>query len=86
MTAIAGRLGRSPSTISPELARNTCAAGYRATTAHALAYERASRPKPAKLSVNLVLRAKVEHDLQLRYSPEQIAGRLRREFPDDAEM
>ena len=86
MTAIAVRLGRSPSTISRELARNTCGAGYRATTAHALAYERASRPKPAKLATNLVLRAKVEHDLELRYSPEQIAGRLRREFPDDAEM
>jgi transposase, IS30 family len=33
-----------------------------------------------------VLRAKVEQDLTRRYSPEQIAGRLRREFPDDAEM
>ena len=54
MRAIAARLGRSPSTISRELARNTCGAGYRATTAHALAYERASRPKPAKLAVNLV--------------------------------
>ena len=85
--AIATRLGRSPSTISRELDRNTVgAAGYRATTAHALAYERASRPKPAKLATNLALRAKVEQDLKRRYSPEQIAGRLRREFPDDAEM
>jgi IS30 family transposase len=50
------------------------------------ARERASRPKPAKLASNLALRAKVEHDLKRRYSPEQIAGRLRREFPDDAEM
>ncbi len=33
-----------------------------------------------------MLRAKVEQDLKRRYSPEQIAGRLRREFPDDAEM
>ncbi len=38
------------------------------------------------LATNLVLREKVEQDLQKRYSPEQIAGRLRREFPDDAEM
>ena len=51
-----------------------------------MAYERASRPKPAKLATNLALRAKVEHDLRRRYSPEQIAGRLRREFPDDADM
>jgi IS30 family transposase len=87
MRAIGARLGRSPSTISRELERNTgCGGRYRATTAHALAYERASRPKPAKLAVNLVLRAKVEQDLERRYSPQQIAGRLRREFPDDAEM
>jgi hypothetical protein len=57
--AIAARLGRSPSTVSRELTRNAGGAGrYRATTAHALAYARASRPKPAKLATNLVLRAK----------------------------
>jgi IS30 family transposase len=87
MRAIAAGLGRSPSTVSRELARNAGGTGlYRATTAHALAYDRASRPKPAKLATNLVLRAKGQHDLQRRYSPEQIAGRLRGEFPDNAEM
>jgi IS30 family transposase len=87
MRTIAGRLGRSPSTISRELGRNASGGGgYRATTAHALAYHRASRPKPAKLAVNQQLRAKVEEDLRRRYSPEQIAGRLRRQFPDDPEM
>ena len=80
-------LGRSPSTISRELQRNVQGTkGYRATTAHALAYERASRPKAAKLVTNLVLRAKVEKDLEKKYSPEQITGRLRVEFPDDPEM
>src|SRR5512132_2652602 len=46
---IARRLGRSASTISRELRRNVDSrgGGYRATLAHALAYERASRPKPA---------------------------------------
>jgi len=84
---IAHSLGRSPSTISRELARNVQGTkGYRATTAHALAYERASRPKAAKLVTNLVLRAKVEKDLEKKYSPEQITGRLRVEFPDDLEM
>jgi IS30 family transposase len=85
---IARRLGRSPSTISRELRRNADRrdGGYRPTTAHALAFERASRPKPAKLAVNLRLRAIVQHDLQRRFSPEQIAGRLRRRFPDDPEM
>ena len=87
MRSIAGRLGRSPSTISRELARNDDpGGGYRASSAHALAYERASRPKPAKLPTNLVLRAKVEQDLQRKYSPEQITGRLLVEFPDDPEM
>jgi IS30 family transposase len=85
--AIARRLGRSPSTISRELRRNADrGGGYRATMAHAMAYERASRPKPAKLASNLALRRIVQDDLRRRYSPEQIAGRLRRRFPDDPEM
>jgi transposase, IS30 family len=86
MRAIAAGLGRSPSTVSRELARNAdCAGrGYRATTAHALAYERAGRPKPSKLATNVVLRRKVEEDLQR--CRKQIVGRLRREFPDDPEM
>jgi IS30 family transposase len=84
---IGAAVGRSPSTISRELRRNHVrGSGYRATTAHALAYERASRPKLAKLHVNLGLRAKVEKDLQKKYSPEQIAGRLKREFPGREEM
>jgi IS30 family transposase len=85
---IAGRLGRSPSTVSRELRRNAGCSGqaYRATTANALAYERAGRPKPAKLATNLALRRKVEDDLQRRYSPEQIVGRLRRELPDEPKM
>jgi IS30 family transposase len=87
MRCIARRLGRSPSTISRELSRNADRRGeYRATSAHALAWQRASRPKPAKLWVNLRLREIVEHLLERRYSPEQIAGRLRVQFPDDPEM
>ena len=87
MRSIARRLGRSPSTISRELQRNAGGTGsYRATTAHALAYERASRPKRSKLATNLVLREKVQQDLRRRYSPEQIVGRLRQDFPQDQEM
>jgi IS30 family transposase len=56
---IGAAIGRSPSTISRELRRNRVAGvGYRATTAHALAFERASRPKPAKLHTNIELRVK----------------------------
>jgi transposase, IS30 family len=85
--SIAARLGRSPATISRELRRNAePGGGYRASSAHAAAWVRASRPKPAKLASNVVLRAMVEQDLEKKYSPEQIAGRLRMEFPDDPEM
>src|SRR5215217_7384293 len=84
---IAALLGRSPSTVSRELRRNADGLGrYRATAAHALAYHRASRPKPGKLVQNLELRGKVEADLAKKYSPEQIAGRLKVEFPDRPEM
>ncbi|MCA1681535.1 MAG: IS30 family transposase, partial [Actinobacteria bacterium] len=86
--AIARRLGRAPSTVSRELDRNADRRDgrYRATTAHALAYDRASRPKPAKLAVNVALRERVQDDLLRRFSPEQIAGRLRRQFPENPEM
>jgi transposase, IS30 family len=86
MRAIARRLGRSPSTICRELKRNADRGGYRPTSAHARAFERASRPKPAKLATKLALRALVQDDLMRRFSPEQIAGRLRRRFPDEPEM
>jgi transposase, IS30 family len=88
MRCIARRLGRSPATVSRELGRNADRrdGGYRATTAHALAYGRAGRPKPAKLATNPVLRARVQQYLEQRYSPEQIAGRLRVEFPDQPDM
>lgn len=83
---IAKRIGRSPSTVSRELRRNSVKGRYLASTAQVVAHHRAGRPKPAKLMVNDRLRARVEADLAKRRSPEQIAGRLRREFPDDPEM
>src|SRR4051812_10170689 len=87
MRAIARRLGRAPSTISRELRRNADRdGGYRATTAHAKSYERASRPKSAKLATNLRLRELVHDDLRRCFSSEQIAGRLRRRFPDEPEL
>jgi len=84
--SIARRIGRAPSTVSRELTRNAVRGRYRASTAQMTAMGRAVRPKPAKLATNLQLRARVEADLAERRSPEQIAGRLRREFPDDPEM
>jgi IS30 family transposase len=59
--AIARRLGRSPSTVSRELKRHADRdGGCRATTAHARAFERASRPNPAKLATNPRLRQIVQ--------------------------
>jgi IS30 family transposase len=84
---IAGRLGRSPSTISREIARNQLSGGrYRAVAADRAAEARRRRPKPAKLAVNHELRAIVQAGLTKKWSPEQIALMLRREFPDRPEL
>ena len=86
--AIARQLGRPPSTISRELARNSRAARgrYRASSAQAAADARARRPKPAKLATDLALRRQVQERLELNHSPEQISRRLREDFPDNDQM
>jgi transposase, IS30 family len=84
---IARQLGRSPSTVSRELKRNSGRDGpYRATIAQQRADERARRPKPAKLVVNARLRAEVAAGLEKKWSPEQISVMLKAAFPDDAGM
>ena len=86
---IARRLDRDPATISRELRRNRtvrAAGAYQASNAQAKADQRARRPKPAKLATNLRLRQEVQTRLKINHSPEQIAERLREDFPDDAEM
>jgi IS30 family transposase len=84
--AIASRLGRAPSTVSRELARNSGRCRYRAQRADAAAYRRAARPKASKLALEPRLRAAVEAKLTLRWSPEQIAGWLQVTYPDDPTM
>jgi IS30 family transposase len=79
---IAARLGRAPSTVARELARNGGRTCYRAQAADAAAFRRAQRPKPAKLALEPRLRAVVEAKLALRWSPEQIAGWLRWLIPE----
>jgi IS30 family transposase len=83
---IAARLGRSPSTISREIARNGGRRKYRPSTAERATWARATRPKPSKLALNPRLREQVVEGLKLQWSPEQIAGWLCAEFPDDPEM
>ena len=86
LRAIARQLGRDAGTVSRELGRNRAPGGeYRAVAAQAIAEERARRPKPRKLE-NERLHARVEQDLKENWSPEEIAGRLRQEFPDDGSM
>ena len=84
---IAERIGRAPSTVSREVARNCNARGqYRAWAAQAAAEARARRPKTAKLAADPVLRGQVQHWLQCRWSPRQISARLAADFPDRPEM
>jgi IS30 family transposase len=86
ITAIAAEVGFDKATISRELARNTTGERYRASTAQVAAEDRGRRSRPARLAVNTRLRAEVEARLEQNMSPEQIANRLRLEFPDDPEM
>jgi IS30 family transposase len=59
---------------------------YRALSAHDRSADRARRPKLSNLANNDTLRHEVQSRLELRHSPEQIALRLRVDFPDDPEM
>jgi IS30 family transposase len=81
--AIATALGRSPSTISRELRRNGGRQHYRANRADQAAWDRARRPKRCKLVTNPALARIVARQLRLLWSPEQIAGWLKRTYPDD---
>jgi IS30 family transposase len=86
--AIAERLGRSPSTICRELARNRDprTGQYVPERADRLAWERQKRPRPSKLSRQPALRQAVQQLLDRRYSPQQISGRLKVLHPDDETM
>ena len=86
LRVLARRLGRAPSTLSREVARNGGRRQYRAHRADQAAWQRARRPQDCKLASNQALRAVVEELLAERWSPQQIAGRLRRTYPDDEEM
>ena len=80
---IASQLGRSPSTISREINRNGGLKRDRASQADQVAWDRAQRPKPCKLATHPALRRIVARKLRCNWSPEQIAGWLKRENPTD---
>ncbi|WP_406229456.1 IS30 family transposase [Nocardia sp. NBC_01009] len=80
---IAEKLGRSPSTISREIARNGGRAEYRALDADAAAYVRARRPKASILCARPILQEIITTKLHEQWSPQQISVWLRRENPSD---
>ena len=79
-------LGRHRATISRETRRGATGSGYRARVGQDAADAHVKRPKSRKLDTNPALLAEVLRRLEQRHSPEQIAGRLREDFPDDPEM
>ena len=83
LRSIAASLSRSPSTISREINRNGGRQHYRANVADEVAWDRAHRPKTCKLVRNRALAGIVARKLQLQWSPWQIAGWLKRTYPDD---
>ena len=81
--SMARLLGHSPSTVSREIRRNGGYDRYRAALADEKAWSRARRPKRCKLAHSPRLRQTVASKLRLNWSPEQIAGWLKRAHPED---
>ena len=83
MRSVATRLGRAPSTISREVNRNGGRGWYRASGADKAAWDHARRPKTCKLAENRRLANIVAGKLQGQWAPQQIAGWLKRAYPED---
>src|SRR4029077_4123261 len=71
------------STVSREISRNGGYDRYRAALADENAWLRARRPKRCKLANSPRLRQAVARKLRLNWSPEQVAGWLKRAYPED---
>jgi len=83
---IARRLRRVASTVSREVARHGGRAQYRASEADQQAWNSALRPKPCRLALHRHLRKLVASKLLLDWSPEQISGWLKSQYPHDASL
>ena len=83
LRAIAQSLRRSASTISREVSRNGGAKNYRAAQSDAAAWDRSERPKLCKLAGNDYLCRAISAKLRRKWSPQQIAGWLMREHPNE---
>src|ERR1700724_4690202 len=83
LRVIAQRLSRTSSTVSREVARHGGRAQYRANEADQQAWESALRPKPCLLATHSRLQQIVASKLMQDWSPEQISGWLKWQFPKD---
>ena len=84
LQALARQLGRNASTVSRELRRNAHRPQrYRATVAQWRAQRRARIPRRPRKLADGWLRRYVARRLRARWSPQQIAARLRRDYPRD---
>ena len=83
LRSIAAQLRRAPSTISREVNRNGGLKSYRASRADQAAWDRAHRPKPCKLAQHPMLKRIVAAKLKKHWSPKQIDGWLKRQYPDN---
>lgn len=83
---IAVGLGRNPSVVSREIARNGGRDGYRVHAAQERFERLRARPKSRKLEYDRRLHDAVEEGLRDDFSPQQISGRLAQDFPDDPGM
>jgi IS30 family transposase len=83
---IARSLGRHRSTIGREIVRCGGRARYRPLRAERVAQQLARRPKQTKLAGCPRLLAAVQEGLERRWSPQQIAARLKSDHPDDEVM
>lgn len=86
LRSISRELGRCPSTISREVSRNGGLERYRAALAEKAFLKRSKRPKPLLLRENEVLRSEVARLLEADWSPEQIAGWLKKTSCDGKQM
>jgi IS30 family transposase len=82
---IAARLGRAASSVSREVAGNGGRRRYRAYLGEARAARRVRRPRSTKLARDPRLRHAVEELLAARWSPQQVAARLRHDHPNEPE-
>jgi IS30 family transposase len=83
---MARRLDRAASTVSREIARHGGRPAYRAHDADRRAWDSALRPKSCLLALHRKLRDLVASKLMLDWSPEQISGWLKLQYPDDESL